>query len=203
MWFRELSLFWKIVLGSLGAILIGFISIAVMAGVNGAKAGESSVGRESTTTADLSAVKEAMSSSNEQDRVDAELEAENYESKSPDKEDMSTFLKDYETKIPAAEESLEDGIYVFYDKTKKSADIIKDKVGEYVKAGKGYKVIPYYMNDESSGIAGLTVLARLLEDKSVWTTHDFPEAIFVRNNSVVTVYKQGNPLEELPRNYVK
>ena len=200
---RELDLFWKIVLGSLGVVLIGFVTIAVLAGVNGAKAGDSVGGDDSKTTADLSAVKDAMGSTNEQDRVDAKTEAENYEKKSPDKEDMNTFLKDYETKIPAEDESLEDGVYVFYDKTKKSAGIIKDKIGEYVKADKGYKVIPYYMNDESSGIAGLTVLARLLDDRAIWTTHDFPEAVFVRNSTVVTVYKQGNPLEELPRNYVK
>lgn len=199
MWFRELGLFWKVLIGSVAGLLLCFLSLTVFTGVRDGKDGGAVL--QTDTTADLTEANRVLKSGKEEDKKVALAVAEEVTKKSPLKEDMDTFLKDYETKIVSEDTSLRDGLYVFYNKDLKSKDVIKEKVAPYIEGKKGYPVTVYYMNEESSGTAGLTLLARMLEDESVWQTHDHPVAVFVKNSQLQHVYKQGDTLSDLPRDY--
>ncbi|PER55672.1 hypothetical protein CN495_07925 [Bacillus thuringiensis] len=201
MWLRELGLFWKILIGSVAGILLCFLILTVFTGVRDGKDGGTVL--QTDTTADLTETNRVLKSGKEEDKKVAFDVAEEVTKKSPLKEDMKTFLKDYDTEIVNEDTSLRDGLYVFYNKDLKSKDVIKEKVDAYIKEKKGYPVIVYYMNEESSGTAGLTLLARMLEDSSVWQTHDHPVAVFVKNGQLQHVYKQGDTLSDLPRDYTR
>lgn len=201
MWFRELSIFWKVVIVGVSGLLISFICLTVFTGVKDGKNGGASI--QTDTTADLTNANHLLKKGNEEDRQKAMEIAEEVTKKSPLKEDMKTFLKDYSNEEVNADTPLQDGLYVFYNKDLKSRDVIKEQVSKYIDAKKGYPVTVYYMNIESSGIAGFSLLERMLNDKSVWQTHDHPVAIFVKSGQLQHEYKQGDTLSDLPRNYAR
>lgn len=154
---------------------------------------------EKTSTADLSEAKKVIESG---DRDTDVLDISRmYADRTLRKEDKGSFLENYEINMVSDEDSVSDGVYVFYMPGVETSDGVKQAFRTYNKSDGSYPVKVFYMSIEDSAIAGFSLLAHVTGDEDVWSSYKYPLAVFVKHGSVVNEYTEVKQLEELPNNY--